>query len=73
MSTELGTTEGMEPRELVHFVTQQTRFSLIISAIKPTSILDKSYVTIGLYFLRPSTSRFVLGDSVPKQLPILNC
>ena len=29
MSTERGTAEGMESRELVHFVTQQTRFALI--------------------------------------------
>ena len=29
MSTDLGTAEGIESRELVHFVTQQTRFALI--------------------------------------------
>ena len=29
MSTDLGTAEGMESRELVHFVTQQTRFALV--------------------------------------------
>jgi hypothetical protein len=31
MSTDLGTAEGMDSRELVHFVTQQTRFALINS------------------------------------------
>jgi len=29
MSTDLGTAGEMESRELVHFVTQQTRFALI--------------------------------------------
>ena len=43
MSTELGTAEGMESRELVHFVTQQTRFALINNILQHPDQLPSMY------------------------------
>ena len=43
MSTDLGTAEGMESRELVHFVTQQTRFALINNILQHPDQLPSMY------------------------------
>jgi DNA-binding MarR family transcriptional regulator len=43
MSTDLGTTEGIESRELVHFVTQQTRFALINNILQHPEQLPSMY------------------------------
>ena len=53
MSTELGTAEGMESRELVHFVTQQTRFALINNILQHPDQLPSMYE---LEELNPSVS-----------------
>jgi DNA-binding MarR family transcriptional regulator len=53
MSTDLGASEGMEPRELVHFVTQQTRFALINNILQHPDQLPSMYE---LEELNPSVS-----------------
>jgi DNA-binding transcriptional ArsR family regulator len=53
MSTGLGTTEGMESRELVHFVTQQTRFALVTNILQHPEQLPSMYE---LEELNPSVS-----------------
>ena len=53
MSTELGTVEGMESRELVHFVTQQTRFALVNKILQHPDQLPSMYE---LEELNPSVS-----------------
>ena len=53
MSTELGTAEGMESRELVHFVTQQTRFALINNILQHPDQFPSMYE---LEELNPSVS-----------------
>ncbi|MCU4801668.1 helix-turn-helix domain-containing protein [Halobacteria archaeon HArc-gm2] len=34
MSTDLGTVDGADPREMLHFVTQQTRFALVANVLQ---------------------------------------
>jgi DNA-binding transcriptional ArsR family regulator len=43
MSTDLGRAEGMESRELVHFITQQTRFALINNILQHPKQLPSMY------------------------------
>ncbi|GAB6878347.1 hypothetical protein JCM17823_06210 [Halorubrum gandharaense] len=63
MSTELGTTEEMEPRELVHFVTQQTRFSLINNILQHPDQLPSMYE---LEELNPSVSDATVYKHIQK-------
>lgn len=43
MSTDLGTAEGTDARELVHFVTQQTRFALVHNILQHPKQLPSMY------------------------------
>jgi len=43
MRTDLGTAEGIESREPVHFVTQQTRFALINNILQHPEQLPSMY------------------------------
>jgi len=67
MSTELGTTEGMEPRELVHFVTQQTRFSLINNILQHPDQLPSMYE---LEELNPSVSDATVYKHIQKLIDV---
>ena len=53
MGTDLGTADGMESRELLHFVTQQTRFALINNVLQHPDQLPSMYE---LEELNPSVS-----------------
>jgi DNA-binding MarR family transcriptional regulator len=53
MSTDLGTAGGMKTRELVHFVTQQTRFALLSNILQHPKQLPSMYE---LEELNPSVS-----------------
>ena len=53
MSTDLGTADGAEARELVHFVTQQTRFTLLTNILQHPEQLPSMYE---LEQLNPSVS-----------------
>ena len=63
MSTDLGTAEGMESRELVHFVTQQTRFALIDNILQHPEQLPSMYE---LEELNPSVSEATVYKHVQK-------
>ena len=63
MSTELGTAEEMESRELVHFVTQQTRFSLINNILQHPDQLPSMYE---LEELNPSVSDATVYKHIQK-------
>ncbi len=63
MSTELGTTGEMEPRELVHFVTQQTRFALVSNILQHPDQLPSMYE---LEELNPSVSDATVYKHVQK-------
>ena len=63
MSTELGTAEGMESRELVHFVTQQTRFALVNNILQHPDQLPSMYE---LEELNPSVSEATVYKHVQK-------
>ena len=63
MSTELGTAEEMESRELIHFVTQQTRFSLIKNILQHPDQLPSMYE---LEELNPSVSDATVYKHVQK-------
>ena len=63
MSTELGTAEGMESRELVHFVTQQTRFALINNILQHPDQLPSMYE---LEELNPSVSEATVYKHMQK-------
>jgi len=63
MSTGPGTAEGMETRELVHFVTQQTRFSLVNSVLQHPDQLPSMYE---LEELNPSVSDATVYKHVQK-------
>jgi len=43
MSTDLGAADGTEARELVHFVTQQTRFGLVNNILQHPEQLPSMY------------------------------
>jgi len=63
MSTGLGTTEGMETRELVHFVTQQTRFALVTNILQHPKQLPSMYE---LEELNPSVSDATVYKHIQK-------
>lgn len=63
MSTDLGTAEGMESRELVHFVTQQTRFALINNILQHPDQLPSMYE---LEELNPSVSDATVYKHIQK-------
>ena len=63
MSTDLGTAEGMETRELVHFVTQQTRFALINNILQHPGQLPSMYE---LEELNPSVSEATVYKHMQK-------
>ena len=63
MSTDLGTTEGVESRELVHFVTQQTRFSILANILQYPDQLPSMYE---LEELNPSVSDATVYKHVQK-------
>ena len=63
MSTELGTAEKMKSRELIHFVTQQTRFSLINNILQHPKQLPSMYE---LEELNPSVSDATVYKHIQK-------
>jgi len=63
MSTDLRTTEGTESRELVHFVTQQTRFALINNILQHPEQLPSMYE---LEELNPSVSDATVYKHIQK-------
>ncbi|OYR76229.1 PadR family transcriptional regulator [Halorubrum ezzemoulense] len=63
MSTDLETAEGMESRELVHFVTQQTRFALINNILQHPDQLPSMYE---LEELNPSVSDATVYKHIQK-------
>ena len=63
MSTDLGTADGTEPRELVHFVTQQTRFALVNNILQYPEQLPSMYE---LEELNPSVSEATVYKHIQK-------
>jgi DNA-binding MarR family transcriptional regulator len=63
MSTDLGTAAGMESRELVHFVTQQTRFALTNNILQHPDQLPSMYE---LEELNPSVSDATVYKHIQK-------
>jgi DNA-binding MarR family transcriptional regulator len=63
MSTDLGTATGMESRELVHFVTQQTRFTLVNNILQHPEQLPSMYE---LEELNPSVSDATVYKHIQK-------
>jgi len=63
MSTEHGTATGMGTRELVHFVTQQTRFALIVNILQHPEQLPSMYE---LEQLNPSVSDATVYKHIQK-------
>jgi len=63
MSTDLGAADGMETRELVHFVTQQTRFALLNNILQHPDQLPSMYE---LEQLNPSVSDATVYKHVQK-------
>ncbi|WP_435120147.1 PadR family transcriptional regulator [Halolamina sp. C58] len=63
MSTDLGAADGMEARELVHFVTQQTRFALVTNILQHPEQLPSMYE---LEELNPSVSEATVYKHIQK-------
>ena len=63
MSTDLGTAGEMESRELVHFVTQQTRFALVNNILQHPKQLPSMYE---LEKLNPSVSEATVYKHIQK-------
>ena len=63
MSTDLGSPGEMETRELVHFVTQQTRFALINNILQHPQQLPSMYE---LGELNPSVSEATVYKHIQK-------
>jgi len=63
MRTDLGTAEGIESREPVHFVTQQTRFALINNILQHPEQLPSMYE---LEELNPSVSEATVYKHIQK-------
>jgi DNA-binding PadR family transcriptional regulator len=63
MCTDLGTAEGMGSRELVHFVTQRTRFALINNILQHPQQLPSMYE---LEELNPSVSDATVYKHIQK-------
>ncbi|ODR79529.1 PadR family transcriptional regulator [Haladaptatus sp. W1] len=67
MSTDLGTGESTEARELVHFVTQQTRFALVTNILQHPRQLPSMYE---LEQLNPSISEATVYKHVQKLIDV---
>jgi len=67
MSTDLGTGDGMGTRELVHFLTQQTRFALINNILQHPRQLPSMYE---LEELNPSVSDATVYKHVQKLIDV---
>ncbi|ELY87835.1 hypothetical protein C483_18098 [Natrialba hulunbeirensis JCM 10989] len=67
MSTRLGTTEGSNARELLHFVTQQTRFALLTNIVQHPEQLPSMYE---LEQLNPSVSEATVYKHVQKLIDV---
>ena len=63
MSSDLGTAGEMESREIVHFVTQQTRFALITNILQHPDQLPSMYELEGL---NPSVSEATVYKHMQK-------
>jgi DNA-binding MarR family transcriptional regulator len=63
MSTDVGAAEGVEARELVHFVTQRTRFALINNILQHPEQLPSMYE---LEQLNPSISDATVYKHIQK-------
>ncbi|WP_254523094.1 helix-turn-helix transcriptional regulator [Natrinema caseinilyticum] len=63
MSTDVGTPEGANARELVHFVTQRTRFALLTNIVQHPAQLPSMYE---LEQLNPSVSEATVYKHVQK-------
>ncbi|MFC7019731.1 MULTISPECIES: MarR family transcriptional regulator [Haloarcula] len=63
MSTNIGTTDGMNSREIVHFVTQQTRFALVNNILQHPEQLPSMYE---LEELNPSVSEATVYKHIQK-------
>jgi len=63
MSTGLDAVEGRESRELVHFVTQQTRFALVSNILQHPEQLPSMYE---LEALNPSVSEATVYKHIQK-------
>ena len=63
MSTDLGTGDGANPRELLHFVTQETRFALVNNVLQHPEGLPSMYE---LERLNPSLSDATVYKHVQK-------
>ncbi|WP_280537577.1 MarR family transcriptional regulator [Halopenitus sp. POP-27] len=63
MSTELEAANGTEPRELVHFVTQRTRFALVNNILQHPEQLPSMYE---LEELNPSVSDATVYKHIQK-------
>ena len=63
MSTDLGTVDGADPREMLHFVTQQTRFALVANVLQHPEGLPSMYE---LEQLNPSLSDATVYKHVQK-------
>ena len=63
MSTNLETSEGWETRELIHFVTQRTRFALINNILQHPEQLPSMYE---LEELNPSVSDATVYKHIQK-------
>ncbi|SIR65980.1 Transcriptional regulator PadR-like family protein [Haladaptatus litoreus] len=63
MSTDLSTGESADARELVHFVTQQTRFALVTNIIQHPHQLPSMYE---LEQLNPSVSEATVYKHIQK-------
>jgi DNA-binding MarR family transcriptional regulator len=63
MSTDVGAAEGTEARELVHFVTQQTRFTLLNNILQHPDQLPSMYE---LEQLNPSISDATVYKHIQK-------
>ncbi|MEY7849809.1 PadR family transcriptional regulator [Natrarchaeobius sp. A-rgal3] len=67
MSTSLGADDGRGTRELVHFVTQETRFSLIANVVQHPDGLPSMYE---LEQLNPSVSEATVYKHVQKLIEV---
>ena len=67
MSADLGTAGGMETRELVHFVTQRTRFALVNNILQHPEQLPSMYE---LEELNPSVSDATVYKHVQKLIDV---
>lgn len=63
MSTDVGTADGTETRELLHFLTQETRFALVANILQHPEQLPSMYE---LEQLNPSVSDATVYKHVQK-------